>query len=224
MLSDLQQLNLFSLSYLDIISHLTVALAAGIFLAWLYKSTYKGAGYTSGFVSSLVLLTLITALVIMVIGNNLARAFGLVGAMSIIRFRTAIKDIMDIVFIFLSLAIGMASGVGYFKLVMVGLIFIGVTTRIILNSKLVNPRKNEFLLQFIYKPNGTVDSPYQNVLDTYCSTQKIINVKSVDEQSGELGLAFYVKMKNTGHCNELVNKLSQTGVNSINLFYDDETI
>lgn len=224
MLSDLQQLNIFSLSFLDIISHLAVALAAGIFLAWLYKSTYKGAGYASSFVSSLVLLTLITALVIMVIGNNLARAFGLVGAMSIIRFRTAIKDIMDIVFIFFALAIGMASGVGYFKLVVIGLIFIGITTRVVLNSKLVNPRENEFLLQFTYTPNGTGVSPYQNVLDKYCSTQKLINVKSMDEQSEQLDLAFYIKMKNTEHCNELVNKLSQTGMNSVNLFYDDETV
>ncbi len=224
MLNELQQLNIFSLSFLDIISNLTVALAAGIFMAWLYKSTYKGAGYASSFVSSLVLLTLITALVIMVIGNNLARAFGLVGAMSIIRFRTAIKDIMDIVFIFFALAVGMASGVGYFKLVAVGLIFIGVTTRVVLSSKLVNPRKNEFLLQFTYKQNGTDIPPYQNVLDNYCSKQKLINVKSVDEQSGQLDLAFYIKMKNTGHCSELIEKLSQTGVNSINLFYDDETV
>jgi hypothetical protein len=90
---------------------LSVALFAGLILTCLYRITYKGAGYTAGFVGSIILLTLITALVIMVIGNNLARAFGLVGAMSIIRFRTAVKDVMDIVFIFFALAVGMASGV-----------------------------------------------------------------------------------------------------------------
>ncbi len=224
MLNDLQQINVFSLTLMEIISNLSMALTAGIILAWLYRKTYKGAGYAAGFVGSIVLLTIITALVIMVIGNNLARAFGLVGAMSIIRFRTAVKDVMDIVYIFFSLAVGMASGVGYFRLVIVGLIFIGITTWIIFNTRIINPRKNEYLLQFTFQPNGSGDSPYQEVLNQYCRTQKLINVKTVDEYSNNLDMAFFVKMKNPDKYNEFIKKLSKTGANSVNLFYDDEAI
>ena len=70
---------------------------------------------------------MITAIVLMVIGNNLARAFGLVGAMSIIRFRTAVKDTQDIVFIFFSLAVGMAAGVGYHLIAICGTVFVSLT-------------------------------------------------------------------------------------------------
>src|SRR6478752_4319478 len=91
---------------------LVTAFACGLFLSWLYRRTYRGSSYSITFDRALVTLTVITAIVIMVIGNNLARAFGLVGAMSIIRFRTAVKDAQDLVFIFFSLAVGLASGVG----------------------------------------------------------------------------------------------------------------
>ena len=77
--------------------------------------------------SSLVTLAMITAVVIMAIGNNLARAFGLVGAMSIIRFRTAVKDTQDLVFIFLALAMGSAAGVGFHRLAVVATLVVGAT-------------------------------------------------------------------------------------------------
>ena len=87
----------------------------------IYRFTYKGPGYSESF-----FLSVITSLVIMVIGDNLARAFGLVGTLSIIRFRTAIKDTMDIVYIFLGLTIGMAAGIGYHKIAIAGTIMIGL--------------------------------------------------------------------------------------------------
>jgi hypothetical protein len=103
-----------------------VALICGLLLSIIYRATYRGPSYSVTFVNSLVLLTIISSIVIMVIGNNIARAFGLVGAMSIIRFRTAIRDTMDLVYIFLSLAIGMACGVGLTAVALVGSLIAGL--------------------------------------------------------------------------------------------------
>jgi hypothetical protein len=104
-----QDIFMFSLSPAEALANLVVALFCGVIVAILYRATYKGISYSSGYVISIIMLTLITALVIMVIGNNLARAFGLVGAMSIIRFRTAVKDTQDIMFIFFALALRILS-------------------------------------------------------------------------------------------------------------------
>lgn len=101
MFEEYQNLSVFPTSSSDVIANLFVALICGLVLSIIYRTTYRGPSYSVTFVNSLVLLTLISSIVIMVIGNNIARAFGLVGAMSIIRFRTAIRDTMDLVFIFL---------------------------------------------------------------------------------------------------------------------------
>jgi uncharacterized membrane protein YhiD involved in acid resistance len=225
MFDELQQLNLFSLSYAEIFFRLTTALIAGVMVMWFYRKSYRGAGFASGLVNSLLLLTMITALVMMVIGNNLARAFGLVGAMSIIRFRTAVKDTIDIVFIFFALAAGMAAGVGYYKIAFAGIIFIGLTAYIISKLSISNPHKEEFLLQFSFSPNGMQEPEYLSVLNKFCKSHKVINVKSVDPEAEQLDMAFYVRLRNRDNSSEFVRSLRKSpGVNSINLFFDEDPV
>jgi len=123
---DFQGILNLSVTFSDVLANLMVSLVCGLIIAFFYKLTYKGAGYTNSFIVSLVVLSLITTVIIMVIGNNLARAFGLVGAMSIIRFRTAVKETLDIIFIFFSLAIGMAAGIGLPSIAIGGTLFIEI--------------------------------------------------------------------------------------------------
>ena len=126
MLQGFQNILITSITAEELLGNLFMALICGFTISLVYRSIYNGPNYSAKFVQSMVVLSMITALVIMVIGNNLARAFGLVGAMSIIRFRTAVKDTHDIVFIFFSLAVGMAAGVGLKVLAFFGTMFIGV--------------------------------------------------------------------------------------------------
>ena len=126
MFEEYQNLAVFPNSTADVLANLVVAFLCGLMMSIVYRLTYRGPSYSVTFVNSLVLLSIISAIVIMVIGNNIARAFGLVGAMSIIRFRTAIRDTMDLVFIFLSLALGMACGVGLNLLALLGTGFGGI--------------------------------------------------------------------------------------------------
>ncbi|MCB0843737.1 MAG: DUF4956 domain-containing protein, partial [Bacteroidetes bacterium] len=126
MFQDFQSIDLFPLTVADIVINLAISVICGLIISVVYRLTYKGASYSVTFVHSLVLLSMITAIVLLVIGNNLARAFGLVGAMSIIRFRTAVRDTQDIVFIFFSLAVGMAAGVGYPVIAILGTILVSL--------------------------------------------------------------------------------------------------
>lgn len=204
--------------------NLLFALFCGLAISWIYRFTYRGPGYSISFVHALIYLAMITAVVIMVIGNNLARAFGLVGAMSIIRFRTAVKDTADIVFIFFSLAVGMAAGVGMQKLALLGTILIGLVMMILARSDSIMPLGRKFLLQFSLKSATPGAAPYEPVLKRYCRTHKLINVKT-EEEEDLYEISFYVDLRDIARHYEMVKELKRVeGVLRVNLFYDEEAI
>lgn len=161
--------NIFSLNITagQVLSNLIVALVCGLLISFFYKWTYCGPNYSSRFIHSLVVITMITSIVILVIGNNLARAFGLVGAMSIIRFRTAVKDSHDIVFIFFALATGLAAGVGLYQVALVGVVFIGFVILLLYQSEFGAVKKREFLLQFSYASDDHESPPYLEIINKY---------------------------------------------------------
>ena len=223
MLEDFQNIFRFSITLEEVILNLFVALLCGMLIALFYRKTYTGPGYSNTYVNSIVLLSMITAVVIMVIGNNLARAFGLVGAMSIIRFRTAVKDTHDIIYIFFSLAIGMAAGVGFHSMAIVGTIFIGLISFGLTKVHLKSLPRREYLLQFIYSGGDEAEiDTYSKTLEKYCKHTKLINVKSVGED-GNLELSFYIRLKKPELSSDFIQELkSIKGVQHVNLFFDEE--
>jgi len=165
---------------------------------------------------------MITSVVIIVIGNNLARAFGLVGAMSIVRFRTAVKETRDIVYIFFGLTIGMAAGVGLHKLAFLCTLFVGLILYLFSKYSLTESQQKEYLLQFSYTPDGKKTPPYIPVMEKYCRRHKVINVKSVGEDD-MLELSYYTKFKDVTKSQDFIRELQNIrGVQYINLFFDEE--
>lgn len=224
MLENLQSINVFAPTISEIIINILVSLVCSFFITFIYRMSYKGPGYSDSFVNSIIFLSLITSLVIMVIGNNLARAFGLVGAMSIIRFRTAIKETLDIVYIFFGLAIGLAAGVGYHRLAIVGSLFIGTILFLFSKTNLFTLRKEQYLLQFSYYLNEKKAIDYVSVLDNYCSHYEIINIKTTEETS-LAEYSYYVSFKKKKNANQFVEELRNVNdVKNINLFFDEEKI
>ena len=104
----------------EILVNMALAFVLGMVISYIYKITHKGLSYSQSFLLTIIFVTFIVSMVMMVIGNNLARAFALVGALSIIRFRTVIKDTKDTAFIFLGLAAGMAAGTSSYFLALSG--------------------------------------------------------------------------------------------------------
>jgi len=105
---------------------LGLAFALGLFLYFVYKQTFRGVLYSRSFNHSLIVITLVTALVIMAVTANIVLSLGMVGALSIVRFRTAVKDPMDLVFLFWSIAIGIVTGAGLYILALIGSLVIGL--------------------------------------------------------------------------------------------------
>ena len=165
---------------------------------------------------------MITSLVIMAIGNNLARAFGLVGAMSIIRFRTAVKDTQDIVFIFFSLAIGMAAGVGQFMTAVTGTLAVGLVLLGLSQIQTHVQKKREYLLQFLFIPRDGEEAPYLPVFMKYCRRHHLVNTRS-SGSNGQLELSFYIHLKDQRDSDRFVSELGEIAdIRNINLFFDEE--
>lgn len=224
MLQDFSDLLAFEpLRSSEIIANLGVALLCGFGISVLYRWTYRGTSYSASFASALVTLAMITSVVMMVIGNNLARAFGLVGAMSIIRFRTAIKDTQDIAFIFLALAIGLAAGVGFHRLAILGTLAIGLTIALLSTSNYASLTRKQYLLEFYTTAAASDGAPsYLPVLKRYCRHHRLLNVRNLGDD--RLALSFYVRLKTPREARAFIRDLGQTaGLSNVNLFFDEES-
>ena len=207
----------------EVIINLLVAFLSSLTNVRFYRLIYRGPGYSVSFLNSLVALSLITALVLMIIGDNLARAFGLVGAMSIIRFRTAVKETMDITFIFFALATGMAAGVGLHVVALAGSVLIGLILLFLTRMQGITGASKAILLQFTYTPNGESQIPlYLPEINKHSKDNKLVNVRSLGDGEA-FELSYHVDLKSKNSHVELIRELKQiNGVGQVTLYYDDE--
>ena len=127
--------NVTAVSLFDMVTALLLAFCIGVFIFFIYKKTYQGVMYSSSFGVTLIALTMITALVILAVTSNVVLSLGMVGALSIVRFRTAIKDPLDIAYLFWSLAVGIVLAAGMIPLAVFGSLFIGIVLVIFTNRK-----------------------------------------------------------------------------------------
>lgn len=127
--------NVTAVTPFDMFLALLLAFGVGLFIFYVYKKTYQGVMYSSSFGVTLVALTMITTLVILAVTSNVVLSLGMVGALSIVRFRTAIKEPLDIAFLFWSIAVGIVLAAGMIPLAVIGSVFIGVILLLFVNRK-----------------------------------------------------------------------------------------
>ena len=130
--------NVSSISVLDMVLTIVLSFGIGLFIFLIYKKTYRGVMYSAGFGTTLIALTMITSIVILAVTSNVVLSLGMVGALSIVRFRTAIKEPVEIVFLFWSLAVGIVIGAGMIPLAVIGSAIIGVILLLFANRKIHN--------------------------------------------------------------------------------------
>jgi uncharacterized membrane protein YhiD involved in acid resistance len=121
-----------------IITNLIISFAVALFIFYIYRKTFQGVLYQRSFNISLVITSTVTSLVIMTISGNLILSLGMVGALSIVRFRTPIKDSIDLAFVFWAISVGIANGVGYYNISIIGSFIIAAVILILTNKKEVN--------------------------------------------------------------------------------------
>lgn len=127
--------NISSISIFDMILTIILSFGIGLFIFLVYKKTYRGVMYSAGFGTTLIALTMITSIVILAVTSNVVLSLGMVGALSIVRFRIAIKDPLDIAFLFWSIGAGIILAAGMIPLAIIGSICIGIILLVFVNKK-----------------------------------------------------------------------------------------
>ena len=176
--SFLESVTGFSLS--EVLLAMLFAVIVGLFIFWVYKKTFTGILYSSGFALTLIGLTLVTTLVIIAVTSNVVLSLGMVGALSIVRFRTAIKEPMEIVFLFWSIAVGIVIGAGMIPLAGLGSVIIGIILLIFANRKNV---ENAYILVLNCEneeAENTAADLLKNTVKKYRIKSKTVNAEGIE--------------------------------------------
>lgn len=199
--------NAISFSLLDMVIALGLAFALGLFIILVYKKTFRGVMYSSTFAVSLMFMTLITTLIIMAVTSNVILSLGMVGALSIVRFRSAIKDPVDIAFLFWAISSGIVLGAGLIPLAVFGSVFIGVVMLLFMNRKSID---NPYLLIVNYNDDVSEKFVMDYIIDSV--GKHVIKSKTVAVGDG-IELTVEIRLKDMS--TKFVNEISQiTGVNN----------
>lgn len=192
--------NVNAISVFDMAVALFLSFAMGLFIFYIYKKSYCGLMYSAAFGATLVALTLITTLLILAVTSNVVLSLGMVGALSIVRFRTAIKEPMDIAFLFWSIAVGIVLAAGFIPLAVFGSIFIGLVLLVF------SGRKNTERPYILVVHCDTQEK--EKEAESYIRTQvKALSLKSKTVSSGCIELNYEVRFKDGESA--FVNALSE---------------
>lgn len=190
--------NISGVSILDMVLALVLAFGLGIFIFLIYKKTYNGVMYSSSFGVTLIALTMITTVVILAVTSNVVLSLGMVGALSIVRFRTAIKEPLDIAFLFWSIAVGIVLAAGMIPLAVIGSVIIGLILLVFANRK---SHSNPYIvvLQCSGHDSEKAAKKYLEKKTDRC----VVKSKTAQKGSVELNLEIRLKDDNTDFINEL---------------------
>jgi len=184
---------------INIILNISMSFLIGMFIFFIYKKTYQGVLYQKSFNISLVLACAVTSMIIMTISGNLILSLGMVGALSIVRFRTPVKDSMDLIFLFWAISVGIANGVGYFNIAMVGSIMIAIF--MLLLTRTGNNISDTFLLVIQISDAKEEERILKKIND---ETDRVsIKSKTVSDSGIEITLEAKLAGERTGFINQL---------------------
>ena len=192
--------NISSVSILDMVLALALAFGLGLFIFLVYKKTYQGVMYSSSFGVTLIALTMITTVVILAVTSNVVLSLGMVGALSIVRFRTAIKEPLDIAFLFWSIAVGIVLAAGMIPLAVIGSVTIGLILLVFVNKK---TSYNPYIV-VIQCDGHEAELGAKKYLDA--QTRRCV-VKSKSAQKGAIELNMEVRLKDDN--TDFINALSE---------------
>ena len=205
------------LTLLSIIIGIILAFGLSLAIAWTYKLTHKGLSYSQSFTFTLILIGMLIAVIMMVIGNSLAIAFGAFGAFSLIRFRTAIKDTKDIAFILLVVAIGLAVGTQNYLIAIITTIFAVLVIFVLNKVNFGSIRRYDFILNFSAEAERFSSDKLREIFREYLKEDNLLNV--VSREAGRvLDYSFNIKFVKSSELDKFIGRLNQIeGISSIDV-------
>ena len=203
--------DVFSVS--DVVFSTILSFLLTLIIAQVYRVTYKGVSYTQSYVHTLIMMSMIVAVIMLIVGSNIARAFSLVGALSIIRFRNAVKDTRDVGYIFFAMAIGMACGTRFYLLAIVSTLIISFILWGMVTLNMFAKDVREQILKIRVPGDMRYESLFDNVFSRYLARLNLIAVETV--QAGLLTeLVYGIELRNPNQAQAFLQELSRLNDNN----------
>ena len=211
-----------NLSLVQVFQGMMAALLLGILVAVVYRVSVAGRIVSAAMPGSLIVLAMVGAMVMMVIGNNLARAFSLVGALAIVRFRTRLRSPWDITFVFFALAAGIAAGVGAFRVAVLGTVMVSLAVLALYVLPLGNIRRKVHLLRCDVAAYQEIEAELDRILADFLLRKWMVEARSL--RFGEtLSYRYRVILRDETRAQELLRALADTeGVERVILMEEEE--
>lgn len=201
-----------SLTVVSVLEILLSSIIIGVVISVVYLFTHKKEGYSQAFCVALILLAPIVGMVILLIGNNVARAFSLAGAFALIRFRSAPGDPKDIAFVFLSVVMGLACGMGYWMYAAIATVVICAVILILHATNYAGKKGNTYTLKITVPETLNYVGAFDETLGKYTNSFKLVKVKSVD--FGALfELSFTIDLKDDKQIRVMLDELREMNGN-----------
>lgn len=194
----------------EILLALSLAFFLSLAVAYFYRETHRGLSYSTSFVHTMILMSVTISIIMLIIGSNIARAFALVGALSIIRFRNAVKESRDVAFIFITMAIGMATGTGFHMAALIFTLSICAMVYVLYRFDIGSASGSEVLLKVHLPENLDYHRIFDEVFYEHLREHSLVSVETI--RGGTLlELVYSIRLKDDSHQMELLN-----GIRAIN--------
>ena len=164
---------------LDVAWVLMLSFALSVIIAATYKATHRGVSYSQSYTQTLVVLCMIVGMIMLIIGSNLARAFSLVGALSIVRFRNAVKETRDVGFVFLVMAIGMAAGTRFYALATFATAMLCTVAVVMFKLDMFAKRVAERILRVRLPVDRDCETVFEEVFRDYLADFRLVSIETV---------------------------------------------
>ncbi|MBT3206697.1 MAG: DUF4956 domain-containing protein [Gammaproteobacteria bacterium] len=194
------------------------------FLAYVYQKTFRGLSYSRNYVQAIVLISIISSVIIQAVGDSLARGIGIMAAMAIIRFRTNLKDPRDTLFLFSSLAAGIACGAYAFTVAIVGTLAFSIAALLLHYSPLGPNSYFDGMLRFNL-PNQSSDRPLlEKIMNRYCKAFSLVTLREI-KQGERLDYAYHIKLRRGKTHEQLLAELKTLdSLSGVNLMMQEATV
>jgi len=212
------------ISPVEILTRLIAALLLGLIVAWVYRHTRSGSEFTASFPPTLVLLAILIAMVTQVIGDSVARAFSLVGALSIVRFRTVVRDTQDTAFVIFAVVVGMAVGARDPWVALIGIGVVSAAAFLTMSKPSATPSASltPFALHVRVALGHDLNGPMAAELEAFLSDRRLISVGTA-KQGTALDVTYAVRFRKDKNAEDLVKTLNRIeGVQTVELVMRDE--
>ena len=221
--SNLDFSNIAVPTLLDFVLGYIVAMVCSIIIAYCYRQTHSGYSFSSSFMVSLILVSVIISLIMIIIGSNIARAFALVGAMSIVRFRNPVKETRDLVFIFAAIAVGMAAGTGFYMPAILFSVLFVLTTMILDRSSICDA--NSFVHIVAIKGEDKDRIAFEERVKNDVKQFTLLSMSSATEGSEKGEFVYELELDKPGKFEALKNSLvNDPEMPSMRLIFGNSTV